>query len=55
MAYQSALPMFVSMALRAGSAIYGLLLSTIGLGAMAGSFAVARCSDSRYRPALFGL
>lgn len=55
MAYQGTLPMFVSMDLRAGPASYGLLLATIGLGAMAGSLALARFSDSRYRPALFGL
>jgi len=55
MAYQGMLPMFVSMDLRAGPSSYGLLLSTIGLGAVIGSLALARFSDSRYRPALFGL
>ena len=55
MAYQGTLPMFVSMDLRQGPASYGLLLSTIGLGAVVGSLALARFSDSRYRPALFGL
>jgi len=55
MAYQGMLPMFVSMDLRAGAFSYGVLLSTIGLGAVIGSLALARFSDSRYRPALFGL
>jgi MFS family permease len=55
MAYQGTLPMFVSMDLREGPSSYGLLLSTIGLGAVAGSLALARFSDSRYRPMLFGL
>jgi len=55
MAYQGTLPMFVSTDLREGAANYGLLLSTIGLGAVAGSLSLARFADSRYRPALFGL
>jgi MFS family permease len=55
MAYQGTLPMFVSTDLREGPANYGLLLSTIGLGAVAGSLSLARFADSRYRPALFGL
>ena len=55
MAYQGMLPMFVSTDLRAGASSYGLLLSTIGLGAVIGSLALAHFSDSRYRPALFVL
>jgi len=55
MAYQGMLPMFVSMDLGAGAASYGVLLSTIGLGAVIGSLALAHFSESRYRPALFGL
>jgi MFS family permease len=55
MAYLGTLPMFVSMDLRGDAAAYGLLLSTIGLGAVAGSLALAAFADSRYRPVLFAL
>jgi MFS family permease len=53
MAYQGMLPMFVSMDLRAGASTYGLLLTSIGLGAVIGSLSLARFSARRYRPALF--
>ena len=53
MAYQGMLPMFVSMDLRAGASSYGLLLTSIGLGAVIGSLSLAKFSDRRYRPALF--
>ena len=45
--------MFVSMDLRAGASSYGLLLTSIGLGAVIGSLSLAKFSDRRYRPALF--
>jgi MFS family permease len=53
MAYQGMLPMFVSTDLRAGPSSYGLLLTTIGLGAVIGSLALAKFSDLHHRPALF--
>src|SRR5205823_10975394 len=54
MAYQGMLPMFVSMDLRAPASSYGALLTSIGLGAALGSVGLARLSDPRFRPALFG-
>ena len=53
MGYQGMLPMFVSDDLHAADSAYGALLGSIGLGAMAGSIALARLSAVRYRPALF--
>jgi MFS family permease len=55
MAYQGMLPMFVSANLGSGPAIYGLLLSTIGLGAVVGSLTLAASSRRTVRPALFVL
>ncbi len=55
MAYQGMLPMFVSMDLRAPDSSYGALLTSIGLGAALGSLGLARLSDPRYRPVLFGI
>jgi predicted MFS family arabinose efflux permease len=45
--------MFVSMDLGAGAATYGALLTAIGMGAVAGSLALAQLSGEGYRPALF--
>lgn len=53
MAYQGMLPMFVNMDLRGGPSDYGVLVTTIGLGAVLGSLLLARFSYSRYRPGLF--
>ncbi|HVB76956.1 MAG TPA: MFS transporter [Candidatus Nitrosotalea sp.] len=53
MSYQGMLPMFVSRDLNAGAATYGALLTSIGLGAVAGSLGLAQFSAPRYRPALF--
>jgi MFS family permease len=53
MGYQGMLPMFVSMDLRASNASYGVLLSSIGLGAVVGSLVLARLSAERYRAPLF--
>ncbi|TMD75863.1 MAG: MFS transporter [Chloroflexi bacterium] len=55
MAYQGMLPMFVSTDLRAPDSSYGALLTSIGLGAALGSLGLARLSDPRFRPALFGI
>ena len=55
MAYQGMLPMFVSANLGAGPSTYGLLLSTIGLGAVAGSLVLAANSGRTLRPGLFVL
>jgi len=55
MAYQGMLPMFASMDLGANGSGYGLLLTTIGLGAVAGSLGLARLADPRHRSALFAL
>jgi MFS family permease len=55
MAYQGMLPMFVEMDLGADTASYGALLTTIGVGAVTASLALASWSDPRYRPALFAL
>ena len=53
MSYLGMLPMFVAMDLHAGTATYGALLTSIGLGAVVGSLALAQFADARYRPALF--
>jgi MFS family permease len=55
MAYQGMLPMFVSMDLGAGGSSYGVLLTTIGLGAVIGSLGLARLADPRHRSKLFVL
>jgi MFS family permease len=55
MTYQGMLPMFVSMDLGADTASYGLLLTSIGVGAVAGSLLLARTSGERHRPALFAV
>ena len=55
MAYPGMLPMFVNMDLGAGASVYGLLLATIGLGAVLGSLLLAAVSGTRYRPALFAV
>src|SRR5487761_616212 len=39
--------------LHAGSAMYGALLTSIGLGAVIGSLGLAQFADPRHRPALF--
>lgn len=54
MSYQGMLPMFVSNDLHAASSTYGSLLTSIGLGAVAGSLLLARLSSSRrYRLPIF--
>jgi MFS family permease len=53
MGYQGMLPMFVTTDLNASDAAYGGLLSSIGLGAVVGSAALARFSSADYRPILF--
>jgi MFS family permease len=54
MAYQGMLPMFVSNDLHAASPTYGSLLTSIGLGAVAGSLLLARLSSShRFRLPIF--
>ncbi|HSR24512.1 MAG TPA: MFS transporter, partial [Candidatus Eisenbacteria bacterium] len=55
MAYQGMLPMFVATDLRAGTSSYGALLISIGVGAVAGSLALARLADRSHRPALFAV
>ena len=55
MAYQGMLPMFVSMDLGADTSSYGVLLTAIGMGAVAGSLVLARLDGERYRPALFAV
>ena len=55
MAYQGMLPMFVSMDLGVGGSSYGVLLTTIGLGAVVGSLVLAGLASARYRRALFVL
>src|SRR5260370_6110463 len=47
--------MCVTPDLRAPDSSYGALLTSIGLGAALGSLGVARLSDPRFRPALFGI
>jgi MFS family permease len=54
MSYLGMLPMFVAIDLHAGTATYGALLTSIGLGAVIGSLGLAQFADARYRPALFG-
>ncbi|MBO0837478.1 MAG: MFS transporter [Actinobacteria bacterium] len=53
MAYQGMLPMFVSMDLRASVSTYGILLTSIGFGAVIGSLGLAKFSGDHYRPRLF--
>jgi len=53
MAYQGMLPMFVSVDLHGDNSVYGLLLATIGLGAVTGSLVLAHFSDHRYLPLPF--
>ena len=53
MSYLGMLPMFVASDLHAGSAMYGALLTSIGLGAVIGSLGLAQFADPRHRPALF--
>ena len=54
MSYLGMLPMFVAIDLHAGTSTYGALLTSIGLGAVIGSLALAQFAGTRYRPALFG-
>ena len=54
MSYLGMLPMFVAADLHAGASTYGVLLTSIGLGAVIGSLGLAQFADPRYRPALFG-
>jgi MFS family permease len=54
MSYLGMLPMFVVADLHAGPSTYGALLTSIGLGAVIGSLALAQFADPRYRPGLFG-
>jgi MFS family permease len=54
MSYLGMLPMFVAIDLHAGASTYGALLTSIGLGAVIGSLALAQFAGTRYRPALFG-
>ena len=53
MSYLGMLPMFVAVDLHAGTATYGELLTTIGLGAVIGSLALAQFSGPRPRAVLF--
>jgi len=53
MSYQGMLPMFVAVDLHAEPATYGALLTSIGLGAVIGSLALAQFSGPRPRAALF--
>jgi MFS family permease len=53
MAYQGMLPMFVSNDLHASSSIYGTLLTSIGLGAVVGSLALARLAGGPATPRAF--
>jgi MFS family permease len=54
MSYQGMLPMFVAMDLHAGTSTYGVLLTSIGLGAVVGSLGLAQFAGRRFRPGLFG-
>ncbi len=54
MSYLGMLPMFVEADLHADASAYGVLLTSIGLGAVVGSLLLAQLADPRYRPALFG-
>ncbi|HXC79673.1 MAG TPA: MFS transporter [Candidatus Acidoferrum sp.] len=53
MSYLGMLPMFVAVDLHAGTATYGAMLTSIGLGAVIGSLGLAQFAGARYRPALF--
>jgi MFS family permease len=53
MGYPGMLPMFVNMDLHSTDAAYGLLLATIGLGAVVGSLSLAQLSSPEYRSGLF--
>ena len=53
MSYLGMLPMFVASDLHAGTATYGALLTSIGLGAVVGSLGLAHFANPRHRPALF--
>jgi MFS family permease len=54
MSYLGMLPMFVATDLHADTATYGILLTSIGLGAVIGSLGLAQFAATAYRPALFG-
>ena len=54
MSYLGMLPMFVVTDLGTGPSTYGVLLISIGLGAVIGSLGLAQFASPRYRPALFG-
>jgi MFS family permease len=53
MSYLGMLPMFVATDLHGEASTYGILLTSIGLGAVVGSLALAQLANPRYRPALF--
>ena len=53
MSYQGMLPMFVAVDLHAEPATYGALLTSIGLGAVIGSLALAQFSGPRPRATFF--
>src|SRR5207249_5053517 len=53
MSYQGMLPMFVAADLNAGTSTYGALLTSIGLGAMIGSVALAQFAGPRNQPLWF--
>jgi MFS family permease len=53
MSYLGMLPMFVAADLHAGPQTYGALLTSIGLGAVLGSLALAHFADPRHRPIWF--
>ena len=53
MSYLGMLPMFVEVDLHQGPAAYGVLLTSIGLGAVIGSLGLAKFSGRRYQPLLF--
>src|SRR5438128_2045431 len=53
MSYLGMLPMFVASDLHAGTATYGALLTSIGLGAMIGSVALAQFAHPRNQPLWF--
>ena len=53
MSYLGMLPMFVAADLNAGTSTYGALLTSIGLGAMIGSVALAQFAGPRNQPLWF--
>ena len=53
MSYLGMLPMFVAADLNAGASTYGALLTSIGLGAMIGSVALAQFAGPRNQPLWF--